>query len=285
MTSLLQNDLTLAEFATLFRDIRSACTVGGVAEVSEAADTIQFILKLDPSSYGLMHQDMAKKAARNDPDSYPNTIDKAVAIAQSWHVIDFLQPHQALKTVAKKDESSPRYRNRNKANGGGVQPKEKIKSDYEIKRERIAIWKTTDIGKATIAQYICKNCGKKGHIARECRAPVAQVMHVTAEEYESFMAEDDQQGNEFSDDDDDFGYTHHAFATTATRINTDDMPELVSASSSDSEEEYSRSRYHRAKLDRQKKKKRQQLASRLAAELVALESSRIWSLWRIFLNA
>ncbi len=77
MTSLLQNDHTLAEFATLFREIRSACTVGGVAEVSEAADTIQFILKLDPSSYGLMHQDMAKKAARNDPDSYPNTIDKA----------------------------------------------------------------------------------------------------------------------------------------------------------------------------------------------------------------
>jgi hypothetical protein len=110
MISLQQNDLTLAEFATLFREIRSACIVGGVPEVTEAADTIQFILKLDSSSYGPMHQDMAKKAARNDPDSYPNTIDKAVAIAQSWHVTDFLQPHQALKTVAKKDESPPRYR-------------------------------------------------------------------------------------------------------------------------------------------------------------------------------
>jgi hypothetical protein len=25
----------------------------------------------------------------------------------------------------------------------------------------------TDIGKAVIAQYICKNCGRKGHIARQ----------------------------------------------------------------------------------------------------------------------
>jgi hypothetical protein len=68
-----------------------------------------------------------------------------------------------------------------------------IKSEYEIKRERIALHKKTYY-KAVIAQYNLQELrAEKGHIFDKCRSPKLQVMHVTAEEYESFVAENDCQ--------------------------------------------------------------------------------------------
>jgi hypothetical protein len=45
--------------------------------------------------------EMKRKAARQDPDAYPRTIDIAVAIAESWTPVeDLFVPYQALKTTA-----------------------------------------------------------------------------------------------------------------------------------------------------------------------------------------
>jgi hypothetical protein len=84
MQALKQDDSSLSQFAHKYREIRIACTVVGCPQVSVAADELNFTLKLNPFTYGSMLVEMKRKAARQDPDAYPRTIDIAVAIAESW---------------------------------------------------------------------------------------------------------------------------------------------------------------------------------------------------------
>jgi hypothetical protein len=193
MQLLKQEELSLSQFAHKYRETRIACNVGGCPLVSEAADSLGFTLKLNPFTYRNMLTEMKRKAARQDPDAYPRTIDMAVAIAESWTPIEeIMVPYQALKTMTTNDKH-PRKETK--------EPVRKetapiaFQTEFQKREARLIAWRASDADKLAVSNYICRNCGKKGHMGKECRsqrkvqvlATTAVDEGVTIEEYAAYF--------------------------------------------------------------------------------------------------
>ena len=243
-----QKDSSLAAFALEYRNARLACNAGGCAAVSNAADAIKFIKRLN-SSYAEMIKDMAWRAAREEPNAYPATVEDCVRIAAAWQIsIQQFSPHEAQERAYKTDASPPvrdRSARHNKNKSDHVVGEKKIFVQYDKnspnKQERLMAWRQSDEGKALIKTYKCYNCDKVGHLSRDCKAPRRAVVLATEEESlfdDDFLADDakDYAGQTFDDDES----QHWTFSTRAVIFNPVDeiMPKLVEASSdSDNDQE------------------------------------------------
>ena len=158
-----QKDSSLAAFALEYRNARLACNAGGCAAVSNAADAIKFIKRLN-SSYAEMIRDMAWRAAREEPNAYPATIEDSVRIAAAWQIsIQQYSPHEAQERAYKTDASPPvrdRSARHNKNKSDHVVGEKKIFVQYDKnssnKQERLMAWRQSDEGKALIKTTVIK---------------------------------------------------------------------------------------------------------------------------------
>jgi hypothetical protein len=127
-----------------------------------------------------------------------------------------------------------------------------FQTEFQKREARLIAWRQSDAGKLAISNYICRNCGKKGHMAKECRSPrKAQVFatttvddNITVEEYASYfnVEEENQDGYEFEystdiANKDDEEENWRAFMIQTVDYGSDEVPELLCASGSESEEE------------------------------------------------
>jgi hypothetical protein len=141
MQALKQNDCSLSQFAHKYRETRIAYNAGGCPQTTEAADALNFTLKLNQFTYGNMLIEMKRKAARQDPDAYPRTIDIAVAIAVSWTPVEeVFVPYQTLKTVASNDKSPKKDRRVNFADKKEPAPAV-FQTEFQKREARLISWR------------------------------------------------------------------------------------------------------------------------------------------------
>jgi hypothetical protein len=263
MQALKQDDCSLSQFARKYRETRIACNAGGCPQTTEAADALYFMLKLNPFTYSNMLTEMKRKAARQDPDVYPRILNVVVAIAISWTPVEeVFVPYQALRTFANNEKSPKKDRKVDFADRKET-ALAAFQTEFQKREARLISWRQSDAGKLAISNYTCRNCGKKGHMSKECRSQrKPQVLAttsiddgVTIDEYASYFDGDDEgQDYELEYNNDIANYSDgevwQAFMMRTVNYETDGMSELVDASESDSDDEYDR------KLASQREEKR-----------------------------
>jgi hypothetical protein len=176
----------------------------------------------------------------------------AVAIAESWTPVEeTFVPYQALKTMAINEANPKKDRKIDSAENKGTAPAV-FQTEFQRREARLIAWRQSDAGKLAISNYICRNCGKKGHMAKECRSPrktqvfatTAEESGVTMEEYAAYFdADDDDQSNyefEYKTDisnSSDREEVWQEFVVNTVNYDSDGMPELIDASDFESEDE------------------------------------------------
>jgi hypothetical protein len=158
-------------------------------------------------------------------------------------------PYQALKTMTTNDKQ-PRKGSKVELPVRREIAPIPFQTEFQKREARLIAWRNSDAGKLAVSNYICRNCGKKGHMGKECRSQrKVQVLATTAVDDEVTMAEyaayfdgEDGINNEYE-----FEYSAdigndvrdevwQAFVVKAVDYDSDGMPALDS-DSDDSEDE------------------------------------------------
>ena len=166
----------IVTFKARFDEQVAANKAVGMAEVTDSKRALDFLGKLDPRRYKVMHDDMKNDALRRKLEAFPTTLAAAFRISSGWHAKDStLIPTPGAPNAAYVTDSAhvtmskdPTEKKAGKTPGG---PKKKQVTEVE-----------------------CFLCEEKGHYARNCplRKSGKEKVHVSVEAPD----DDDESGQD-----------------------------------------------------------------------------------------